>query len=76
MRLVPLERLADDLLLDTAKAGLAGVEQLRDGRAGSTLDLVVEVEERPPDAQRHLGGERRLACTHETDERDVTPERL
>jgi hypothetical protein len=71
MRLEPLEHLADDLLLRTAKAGLAALEELRHGRAGTPLDLVVEVEERPPDAQGDLGGERRLAGAHEADERNM-----
>ena len=75
VRLAPLEQLARNLLLDTAKARLTRAEELRHGRTGTPLDLVVEVEKRPPDSQRNLSGERRFAGAHEAHERDVPCER-
>ena len=71
VRLEPLEHLAHDLFFRAPKAGLALLEELRDGRARAPFDLVVEIEKRPPDAERNLRRERRLACAHEADERNV-----
>ena len=52
------------------------LEQLGDGRAGTRLDLAVEVDEAPAEASRSLAPEGRLAGAHEPGEREMAPERV
>jgi hypothetical protein len=60
------------LLLDLPERGLApGFEDDGYRVAGPSLDLAVEVDERPAGPLRRLLADRRLAGSHEADERDV-----
>ena len=70
---VPQQQLLhEDLRLECAEAVLAVLcEELGDRRAELLLDHLVEVEERPVEAPRHLAADRRLAGSHEADEDDV-----
>ena len=71
------QHLVRDLLLERTKAGLSPVlEELGDRRAGTRLDLAVEVDEAPAEACRSLAPEGRLAGAHEPGEREMAPERV
>src|SRR5690242_10813225 len=70
-RLAPVERRSDELRLELAERSLAlRLEQVPD-RPFRTLDLVVDVVERPPQPFGDLAAERRLARAHEADEDEV-----
>jgi hypothetical protein len=68
------ENFGGDLLLDATELALAPLEELGNGTM-STLELTIEIDEPPPAAGRYLPADRRLPCTHEPDEREVTSER-
>src|SRR5205809_792986 len=52
------------------------LEELGDGGAQILLEVAVEVDERPPETLGDLRTERRLARTHEADEREVAVQRV
>ena len=71
------QHLGGDLLLGGAEAVLAGGgEQVDDGGSGSSLDLEIEVDERPPERDGELLGRGRLARSHEARERHMPPQRV
>ena len=58
-------------LLARAKAGFAlAREDLRHGLAGLTRDDVVEIDKCEAELARQQAADRRLACAHESDEKD------
>jgi hypothetical protein len=68
------EHLGSELRLDATELRLAPLEELRDGSMAA-FDLTVEIDEGSPAQPRGFLTQRRLACAHEPDEREVTPER-
>ena len=70
-RLAAAGRLAEEAGLELAERSLSALlEQLPDGPL-RTLDLVVDVEERPSQPRSNLAAERGLARSHEAHEDEV-----
>ena len=72
-RLAASCRLAQKAGLQLSEGGLAALLEELPDRPFGPLDLVVDVEERPPEPVGHLGADRRLAGAHEADQHDVPP---
>ena len=71
------EHVVDGRLLERAEGGLPVVlEELRDRPPRAGLQLVVEIDEAPPEPCGGLAPEGRLARAHEPRERDVAAERV
>jgi hypothetical protein len=68
------EHLGSELRFDATELRLAPLEELGDGSIAA-FDLAVEIDEWSPAQPRGFLTQRRLARAHETDEREVTPER-
>jgi hypothetical protein len=68
------EYFRSQLLFDAPELCLAALEQLRNGTV-ATLDLPIEVDERPAAEARDLLADRRLPRTHEPHECEMTAER-
>ena len=72
-RLAAAAGLAEEPRFELAKGTFSPLREDLPDRPLGPLDLIVDVEERPAQAPRDLAADRRLAGSHEADQRDMPP---